>query len=102
MRVVELGRNAGYAAGVNAGIAALDLTRLDAVLVLNADCRVPPDTLTVLASALSQSGRGIVVPRLFYPDGSLQHTLRRKPTVGRALVEALVPGRPRRPAGTAE
>ena len=29
-------RNAGYAAGVNAGIAALDLTSLDAVLVLNA------------------------------------------------------------------
>ncbi|PEG56088.1 glycosyltransferase family 2 protein [Mycolicibacterium diernhoferi] len=90
--VAEIGRNAGYAAGVNAGIAALDLAHLDAVLVLNADCRVSPNTLQVLASALRQSGRGIVVPRLLYPNGCQQYTLRRKPTVVRALVEALVPG----------
>lgn len=92
VRVVELGRNAGYAAGVNAGIAALDLTRLDAVLVLNADCQVRPGALVVLASALRQSGHGIVVPRLVLPDGSTQLTLRHRPTVGRALVEALLPG----------
>lgn len=92
VRVVELGRNAGYAAGVNAGIAALDLTSLDAVLVLNADCQVLPGALVVLASALRQSGHGIVVPRLVLPDGSTQLTLRHRPTVGRALVEALLPG----------
>jgi N-acetylglucosaminyl-diphospho-decaprenol L-rhamnosyltransferase len=92
VRVVELGRNAGYAAGVNAGIAALDLTSLDAVLVLNADCQVLPGALAVLVSALRQSGHGIVVPRLVLPDGSTQRTLRRRPTVGRALVEALLPG----------
>jgi GT2 family glycosyltransferase len=92
VRVVELGRNAGYAAGLNAGIAALDLTRMDAVLVLNADCQVLPGALSVLASALRQSGHGIVVPRLVLPDGSTQRTLRRRPTVGRALVEALLPG----------
>ena len=92
VRVVELGRNAGYAAGVNAGIAALDLTPLDAVLVLNPDCRVLPGALSVLASALRQSGCGIVVPRLLWPDGCLQPSLRRTPTVGRALVEALLPG----------
>jgi N-acetylglucosaminyl-diphospho-decaprenol L-rhamnosyltransferase len=92
VRVVELGRNAGFAAGVNAGVAALDLTRLDAVLVLNADCRVLPGALSVLASALRQPGGGIVVPRLVNPDGSLQPSLRRTPTVGRALVEALLPG----------
>jgi N-acetylglucosaminyl-diphospho-decaprenol L-rhamnosyltransferase len=92
VRVVKLGRNAGYAAAVNAGIAALDLTGLDAVLVLNPDCRVLPGALSVLASALRHSGAGIVVPRLVNPDGSLQPSLRRKPTVGRALVEALLPG----------
>ena len=92
VRVVELRRNAGYAAAVNAGIAALDLTHLDAVLVLNPDCRVLPGALSVLASALRQSGAGIVVPRLVNPDGSLQPSLRRTPTVGRALVEALLPG----------
>jgi N-acetylglucosaminyl-diphospho-decaprenol L-rhamnosyltransferase len=92
VRVVELGRNAGYAAGVNAGIAALDLTSLDTVLVLNADCQVLPGALAILASALRQSGHGIVVPRLVLPDGSTQLTLRHRPTVGRALVEALLPG----------
>jgi N-acetylglucosaminyl-diphospho-decaprenol L-rhamnosyltransferase len=92
VRVVDLGRNAGYAAGINAGIAALDLDCLDAVLVLNADCQVLPGALSVLASALHRSGHGIVVPRLVLPDGSTQRTLRRRPTVGRALVEALLPG----------
>jgi GT2 family glycosyltransferase len=92
VRVMELGRNVGYAAAVNAGIATLDLTSLDAVLVLNPDCRVLPGALSVLASALRQPGRGIVVPRLVNPDGSLQPSLRREPTVLRALVEALLPG----------
>jgi N-acetylglucosaminyl-diphospho-decaprenol L-rhamnosyltransferase len=92
VQVIELGRNAGYAAAINAGLAALDLNTLDAVLVLNPDCRVRPAALAVLASALRQSGCGIVVPRLVNPDGSLQPSLRRRPTVGRALVEALLPG----------
>ncbi len=92
VQVIELGRNAGYAAAVNAGLAALNLNSLDAVLVLNPDCRVRPGALAVLASALRQPGRGIAVPRLVNPDGSLQPSLRRRPTVGRALVEALLPG----------
>ena len=46
----------------------------------------------------AKSGRGIVVPRLVNPDGSLQPSLRRTPTVGRALAEALLARRPRRPA----
>jgi N-acetylglucosaminyl-diphospho-decaprenol L-rhamnosyltransferase len=93
VQVVDLGRNAGFAAGINAGTDALDLTGLDAVLVLNADCQVLPGALTVLVSALRQIGGGIAVPRLVNPDGSLQPSLRRKPTVGRALVESLLPGR---------
>jgi GT2 family glycosyltransferase len=92
VRFVEVGSNAGYSAGINAGLAALDLNRLDAVLVLNPDCRLRPGSLAVLASALSQPGRGIVVPRLVNSDGSLQPSLRRKPTIGRALFESLMPG----------
>ena len=45
IRIVQLGRNAGYAAAINAGIAALDLRKLDAVFVMNPDCRLRPDTL---------------------------------------------------------
>ncbi|MGY4648093.1 glycosyltransferase family 2 protein [Mycobacterium sp. URHB0021] len=92
VQVVELGRNAGYAAGLNAGIAVLELIRLDAILVLNADCRVLPGSLAVLASSLRDPGRGIIVPRLVQPDGFMQRTLHRTPTVGRALVAAMLPG----------
>jgi GT2 family glycosyltransferase len=61
------------------------------VLVLNADCRVLPGALMVLVSSVGQSGRGIVVPRLVRPNGSLLYSLRRTPTVRRALVQALMP-----------
>jgi GT2 family glycosyltransferase len=92
VRIVEMGRNAGYAAAVNAGIAALNLSTSDAVLVLNPDCRLTPGSLAVLARVFAHPGRGIAVPLLINPDGSLQPSLRRTPTVTRAFVEALLPG----------
>jgi GT2 family glycosyltransferase len=92
VRTVQLGRNAGYAAAVNAGVDSLDLTDLDAVLVINPDCRLRPGSLAALTEALHQPGRGIVVPRLINSDGSLQPSLRRMPTVRRAFVEAVVGG----------
>ena len=92
IRTVRLGRNAGYAAAINAGIATLDLRKLDAVFVMNPDCRLRPDTLQRLAKTLRQPGRGIAVPRLLNPGGSLQPSLRRSPAVGRALTEAILGG----------
>lgn len=91
--IVQLGRNAGYAAGFNAGCAALAGTALDAVLLINPDCRLRPGALSALAAALSVPGRGIVAPKLINPDGSLQPTLRRMPTVWRAVAEAVVGGK---------
>lgn len=92
IQVVQTGRNAGYAAAINAGIAALDTRKLRAVFVMNPDCRLRPDTLHLLANALRQPGRGIVAPRLVNPDGSLQPSLRRAPTVPGALAEAVLGG----------
>ena len=92
VRTVRLGRNAGFAAAVNAATATLDLRKLDAVFVMNPDCRLHPDALYHLARALRQPGRGIAVPRLLNPDGSLQPSLRRNPTVARALAEAVIGG----------
>ncbi|GAA0968053.1 glycosyltransferase family 2 protein [Acrocarpospora macrocephala] len=89
---VQLGRNAGYAAAVNAGIAALDLDTLDAVYVLNPDCRLPPESIAPLVRALDRPGVGISVPKMVNPDGSLQPSLRRMPTVGRAVIEAVIGG----------
>ncbi|WP_308169571.1 glycosyltransferase family 2 protein [Acrocarpospora catenulata] len=91
-RVVQTGRNAGYAAAINAGVASLDLSELDAVMVLNPDCKVHPGALAVLAGALMVPGRGIAVPRLTKPDGTLQPSLRREATVHGALAEAVIGG----------
>jgi N-acetylglucosaminyl-diphospho-decaprenol L-rhamnosyltransferase len=92
VRVVQMGRNAGYAAAINAGTATLELRKLDAVLVLNPDCRLRPDTLARLAASLREPGRAVAAPKLLNPDGSLQPSLRRTPTVGRALAEAVIGG----------
>ncbi|MET0132913.1 MAG: glycosyltransferase family 2 protein [Kibdelosporangium sp.] len=90
LRIVRLGRNLGYAAGINAGIASLD--GYDAVLVINPDARLRPDTIPLLSKALELPGVGIAAPRLENPDGSLQPSLRRPPTVLRAWAEALLGG----------
>src|SRR5690606_42031789 len=61
VRVVQVGRNAGYAAAINAGVAALDLDALDGVYVLNPDCRLRPGSLAPLVRCLEEPGRGIAV-----------------------------------------
>jgi N-acetylglucosaminyl-diphospho-decaprenol L-rhamnosyltransferase len=90
--IVQTGRNAGYAAAINAGVASLNLAELDAVLVLNPDCKMHPGALAVLAGTLEVPGRGIAVPRLTKPDGTLQPSLRRAPTVHGAFAEAVIGG----------
>jgi GT2 family glycosyltransferase len=89
--IVQLGRNAGYAAGFNAGVGALVGREPDAVLLINPDCRMRPGSIATLAEA-QMGRRGVVAPRLLNPDGSLQPTLRRMPTARGAWVEALVGG----------
>lgn len=99
--VVRVGRNAGYAAGINA---AASRTRQDsrAVLVCNPDVRLHPGAVRCLLDALPDPARsaaeavrhevGIVVPRLVESDGRLSLSLRREPSVLRALGEALLGG----------
>lgn len=93
MITVEMGRNAGYAAAINAGVDSIDVAALDAIMVLNPDCMLRPDTIAVLWRALREPGRGIAVPRLLNPDGTLQPSLRRLPTVRRAIAEAVLGAR---------
>ena len=92
IRTVQLGRNAGYAAAINAGIAEIRLDRVDAVFVTNPDCRLRSGAIRRLADALREPGRGIAIPLVLNPGGSLQPSLRRAPTVGRAWAEALLGG----------
>lgn len=88
--VVQTGRNAGYAAGLNAGVEAAPAHR--AVLVLNPDVRLEPGCVAGLVEALGREV-GITVPRLADARGDLHHSLRREPTVARALGDALLGAR---------
>jgi N-acetylglucosaminyl-diphospho-decaprenol L-rhamnosyltransferase len=87
--VVSVGRNAGYAAGVNAAVAGARREH-DAVLVLNPDVRLDPECVTRLALALDEPGVGIAVPRLRDSSGELIASMRREPTLVRALADAVV------------
>lgn len=89
--VVEMGRNAGYSAGVNAAVAAAGPAR--AVYVLNPDVRLHPASVPPLVQALDVPGTGIAVPRLQDGAGNLAHSLRREPSVLRALGQAVLGGR---------
>ncbi|WP_027928125.1 glycosyltransferase family 2 protein [Amycolatopsis benzoatilytica] len=90
---LRTGHNGGYAAAVNVGVKELQNVGVDGVFVLNPDARPHPGALAVLAKALDYPHRGIVYPRLLNQDGSLQPSIRRDPTVLRALTESVAGGR---------
>lgn len=89
--VVATGRNGGYAAGINAGVAAAPSH--DSVLVLNPDVRLGPGCVVVLRRVLDRPGTGIAVPRLVDGQGTVIPSQRREPSIGRTLAEAVVGGR---------
>ncbi|AOR36596.1 glycosyl transferase family 2 [Streptomyces fodineus] len=89
--VVQTGRNAGYAAGINAALrAAGDFA---AVLICNPDIRMRQGCAKRLVDALGD-GVGIAVP-LLYEDGrdTPHYSLRRESSVLRALGEAVIGNR---------
>lgn len=87
-RVVEMGRNAGYAAGINAAVAAAGPHT--AVLVLNPDVRLGPGCVEKLLVALHTPGTGIAVPLLVDGEGALIQTMRREPSILRILGDAML------------
>ncbi|NXY94252.1 glycosyltransferase family 2 protein [Streptomyces sp. BR123] len=98
--VVQTGRNAGYAAGVNAALAAAAGWEggFRAALVCNPDVRMRTGCAARLVDALDaplSGGRrvGISVPLLYEEDGTLHHSLRRESRVTRALGEAVIGNR---------
>ena len=77
-------RPLGFAANLNRGLA---LTRADAVLTVNPDTVPAPDAVTVLREHLEAHPRaGVAGPRLEFPDGRLQPSRRRFPTVAGTIV----------------
>ena len=54
-------------------------------MILNADVRVAPGSIAILHDALQLPGTGIAAPRVINEDGSLYPSLRREPTIPRAM-----------------
>jgi GT2 family glycosyltransferase len=88
--IIEMGRNAGYAAGINAAVRAA--RPHSAILVLNPDVRLMPGCVAELLGAL-QPGTGLAVPQLLDGESELIESMRREPTVLRAWGDALLGAR---------
>jgi GT2 family glycosyltransferase len=84
---LEAGGNAGYAAAINIGRRAA--APYDALLILNPDARVEVGAIAALRQALERPGVGVAVPRIRHDDGSVSLSLRRWPSIGRAIGESL-------------
>jgi GT2 family glycosyltransferase len=89
--VVETGRNGGYAAGINAGVAAAP--EHSCILILNPDVRLLPGCVPALVTALRKPGTGVAVPRLIDGEGVRIDTQRREPTITRTLADAALGAR---------
>lgn len=81
--VVELGRNLGYAAGINAVLRRHP--DAGAYLVLNPDVRLTPGSARQMVDALDRHGAGVTAPRELDGSGRLTFTMQREPTIRTAI-----------------
>lgn len=86
--VVRSGGNLGYAGGINA--ARDHVGDADSVLILNPDLELAPGALRVLRQRLLHRGVAVAVPRILDAHGEVYASIRRDPTLGRALGDALL------------
>jgi len=78
--------NLGYAGGINAGA---KLAGGDYFLFLNPDTRLMPGAIATMLRVLEHDGTvAVVAPRLELPDGSIQPSRRRFPSLATLLVES--------------
>jgi N-acetylglucosaminyl-diphospho-decaprenol L-rhamnosyltransferase len=75
--------NVGYAGGINRGVR--EAISAEAILVLNPDVRLHEGSLRPLLAALQGRDVGIVAPQVRSPSGTLELSLRREPSLARAL-----------------
>ncbi|WP_413454318.1 glycosyltransferase family 2 protein [Georgenia phoenicis] len=89
--VLEPGRNLGYGAGINLALRAARPRR--GAYVLNPDAVPSPGSVARLIHAIERADDvGIAVPRIVDGQGRLKYSLRREPTIRRALGEAVLGG----------
>jgi GT2 family glycosyltransferase len=79
VKYVPMSRNMGFGAGMNAGIRA---SKGRYVLIFNPDIVVAPGSLEAMTSFMDANPDvGVCGPKLKNPDGTLQHSCFRQPTV---------------------
>lgn len=86
--VVRREVNGGFGAAVNSGAAAANG---DLLLILNSDLEVSPTFLNDLLASASPWQPCVAGPRIVDPDGQVDPTARRFPTVSHQVVEWLTP-----------
>jgi GT2 family glycosyltransferase len=101
VRCIESGANLGYAGGIN--LARRHAGPCGCVVVLNPDLVLAPGAIAELAAALRDPAVGVAVPMILDWDETLELTLRREPSLSRAIGDAVF-GRhlPRRPGWLSE
>lgn len=84
--------NRGYGAGHNTAIARAMQGGSDYHLVMNADVRWEGDALSALVAYLrDEPDAGMVMPKVFYPDGALQYACRMLPTPWDVFAKRFLP-----------
>lgn len=84
--------NRGYGAGHNIALREAIADRSDCHLVLNADTCWQGDVITPMAVYMAaHSDVGMMIPKVYYPDGALQLTARRLPAPGDLLAKRFLP-----------
>ncbi|ANP74091.1 glycosyltransferase family 2 protein [Cryobacterium arcticum] len=97
--VIDAGGNLGYSGGLNVGLA--HAPAAEATLFLNPDLVLGPGSIVALLR--ESRSNGAAVPVVLDTSGRRQLSLRREPTLGRALGDALFGDRwPRRPGWLSE
>lgn len=88
VQCVENTRNLGFAGGINVG--RQHAGACAALAVLNPDLVLEAGALAEMYGALDDPAVGVVVPMLLNRDGSLYPSLRREPTLARAIGDGLL------------
>lgn len=101
VRFVETGANLGYAAAINIGRE--EAGEFSSLMVLNPDVVLEVGALREMFTGLSDPAVGMVAPMLLDADGCCSPSLRREPTVTRAIGDGLLGRRlGRRPSWLSE
>ena len=89
--VVPTGGNLGYSGGINTALRLVPPG--EHVLVINPDLTLRPGAVGAMLDRLGRSGAGLVAPRILGPDGDLFPSIRREPSLLRALGDATLGSR---------